>query len=98
MPVISAPAFISAELRHVSQSDQENLGNFSSTLTLNVSQLEQQHITQLRCGDPVTFETVPVNVQLRQESPPENPRLIDTAYKSTELIISWNPSVIYIII
>ncbi len=91
MPVMSVSAFISAELRKVSQSDQANLGNFSSILTLNISQLEQQHITELRCGDPDTFEIIPVNVQIRQRSPPESPRIIDTIYKSTELAFSWDP-------
>ncbi len=88
----STSPFISVELRSVSQRGQAIFGNFSSILTLNISQLEQQHITELRCGDPVTFKIVSVNIQLRQQSPPESPQLINVSFSRIRILVLWEPS------
>ncbi len=87
----SSSPFISVELSSVSQSAELAFGNLSSILTLNISQLEQQHITEIRCGDTATFDTVPVNVQLRQQSPPESPQLINISFSKIKLIVLWEP-------
>ncbi len=91
----SSSPFISVELRSVSQSAElVTFGNFSSILTLNISQLEEQHITELRCGNPVTFEIVSVNVQLKQQLPPESkfiPQIINVSFSKIKLIVLWEP-------
>ena len=85
----SSSPFISVELSSVSQSAElATFGNFSSILSLNISQLEQQQITNITCGDPVTFDTVPVNVQLRQQSPPES---LNISFSKLKLIVLWEP-------
>ena len=71
---VSNPAFISVELSSVLQSDQRNFGNFSSTLTLNISELEEQHINEIRCGNPVTHQTITIDVQVRQQALSEDPQ------------------------
>ena len=95
---VSNPAFISVELSSVLQSDQRNFGNFSSTLTLNISELEEQHINEIRCGDPVTHQTITIDVQVRQQALSEDPQQINIvkSFKSSAsvmLTVSWEPPV-----
>ena len=68
-------AFISVELVNVYTSDRV-FANFSSILTANLSQLEQQSIMSISCGDPLTRETVPVDIQIEQEAVPGDPEII----------------------
>ena len=68
-------AFVSVELVNVYTSDQV-FANFSSILTTNLSQLEQQNITSISCGDALTSDTVPVDVQIEQEGVPGDPEII----------------------
>ncbi len=94
------PAFISVDLRAVFQSVEPNFGNFSSTLTLDISQLEEQHINEIRCGDPVTHQTITIDVQIRQQALSEYPQQINIvkSFKSSTsimLTISWEPPVSY---
>ncbi|XP_064390810.1 uncharacterized protein LOC135338655 [Halichondria panicea] len=96
---VSNPAFISVELSSVLQSDQRNFGNFSSTLTLNISELEEQHINEIRCGDPVTHQTITIDVQVRQQALSEDPQQINIvkSFKSSAsvmLTVSWEPPVV----
>ena len=73
----SNTAILSAELTAVSQSlTDSRFGNFSSILTVNMSQLEQQNIVSISCGDPGIGETVPVDVHIVQETVPGDPKLI----------------------
>ena len=73
----SNTAILSAELTAVSQSlTDSRFGNFSSILTMNMSQLEQQNTMSISCGDPGIGETVPVNVHIVQETVPGDPKLI----------------------
>ncbi len=92
-----APFIESVELSKVTQSPQRNLGKFSSILTLNISQLEKQHITEITCGDPETSHNIPINVRLRQQLLPETPRLMNTAYEYPELTVSWEVPVTCVI-
>ena len=73
----SNPAFVSVQLTAVSQSLLNPVfGNFSSTLTVNLSQLEQQNIKNISCGSPGTRETVPVDVHIAHETVPADPQFI----------------------
>ena len=70
----SNPAFVSVQLTAVSQSSLFVFANFSSILTVDLSQLEQQNIMSISCGDPATRETVPVDVH--QDTVPADPQLL----------------------
>ena len=91
----SNPAFVSVQLRAVSQNPLNPvLGNFSSTLTVDLSQLEQQNIMNISCGDPGERGTIPVSVQILQQSMPGDPQLVavNTTYKTSKLAtanIQW---------
>ncbi len=53
----SNPAFLSVQLVTVSQyPDMETPANFSSVLTVDLLELENQDITSITCGDVVTHE------------------------------------------
>ena len=71
----SNPAFVSVQLTAVSQSLLNPVfGNFSSILTVDLSQLEQQNIKNISCGSPATRGTVPVDVHIAQETAPAEPQ------------------------
>ena len=57
-------------------------GNFSSILTVDLSQLEQQNIKNISCGSPGTRETVPVDLHIAQETAPAEPQLIELRAQS----------------
>ena len=84
----SNPAFLSVQLIAVSQSTTI-FANFSSILTVNLSQLEQQGIRNISCGDPSTMETVPVGVRILRESVPSDPQFDNVTLLEDQLIISW---------
>ena len=68
-------AFISVALRAVSQNGANPIyGNFSSTLTLDISQIVDQHINEIRCGDPANYQMIPIDIQIRQQSQPKDPQ------------------------
>ena len=75
----SNPAFVSIQLTAVSQSLLIIYGNFSSILTVDLSQLEQQNITSISCGDPVIRGTVPVDVHIIQDTVPADPQIIEVS-------------------
>ena len=77
------PAFVSVQLTAVSQSSLNPVfGNFSSILTVDLSQLEQQNIKNISCGSPATRETVPVDVHIAQETVPVEPQFIELRAQS----------------
>ena len=91
-------AFLFIELTSVSQSSNPIFGNFTSILTVDLSQLEQQHITVIRCGDPGTFQELPVGVQISQLSFPQEPQMVNihASFESSEFVVlavSWEPLV-----
>ena len=52
--VSSNPAFLSVQL--VTVSDMETPANFTSMLTVDLQELENQDITSITCGDVATYE------------------------------------------
>ena len=74
--VTSNPAFVSVQLTAVSQNSLNPVfGNFTSILTVDLSQLEQQNIMSISCGDPATRGTVPVDVHIVQDTVQADPQL-----------------------
>ena len=70
------PAFVSVQLTAVSQNLLSPVfGNFSSILTVDLSQLEQQNILSISCGDPAIRGTVSVDVHIVQDTVPADPQL-----------------------
>ena len=76
-------AFVSVQLIRVSRNTILMTANFSSILTVDLSQLEQQNIRSISCGDAVTRSTVPVDVHIIQETVPADPQLIGVNATST---------------
>ena len=72
---VSSPAFLFIELTAVSTIDSV-FANFSSILTVDLTQLEQQNIRNISCGDTLIRDGVPVKVSITQETVPEDPLLI----------------------
>ena len=71
----SNPAFVSVQLTAVSQSSQIIFANYTSILTVDLSQLEQQNIMSISCGDPAIRRTVPVDVHIVQDTVPADLQL-----------------------
>ena len=93
----SNPAFVSVQLTAVSQ-NQLNLafGNFSSTLTGNLSQLEEQNIMNISCGDPVIIGTVPVDVHIIHDIVPDDPQLTGISIQLATLLESNTQSIVIV--
>ena len=73
---ISTLAFFTIQLKSVSQSSADRrFANFSSILTVNLFQLEQHNIMSISCGDPLTRESVPINVKIIAETVPAIPKI-----------------------
>ena len=73
------PAFVSVQLTAVSQSSLIIFANFSSILTVDLSQLEQQNIISISCGDPGTRGTIPVGIHIVQDTLPSEPQIIEVS-------------------
>ena len=91
----SNAAFLYAQLVSISQSSNPVFGNFTSILKVDLSQLRQQHITLIRCGDSGTSKALPVDVQIYQLSIPLNPQMVKVyaSFDSSEFVsltVSWN--------
>ena len=94
-PSAQYPAFVSVELTYVVQNTNPVFGNFSSILNVDLSQLEEQSVSSISCGDPGTSITVPVNVVIIRQSVPDRPNItgVNATYNSTGLksvTVSWN--------
>lgn len=87
VPQGTNPAFISVELTSVTQSSDPIFGNFSSTLTVDLSQLKEQSVSNITCGDPGTSKTVPVNVTIIKPSVPDKPNItnVKATYESASI-------------
>ena len=71
----SNPAFVSVQLTAVVRNSQSPIfANFSSILTVDLSQLEQQNITSISCGDLLNKNSAPVDVHIMQETAPGDPQ------------------------
>ena len=91
-------ALVSVQLTRVSEDAIKRVANFSSILTVDQSQLVQQNIMSISCGDAVIRKTVPMDVHLIQETAPADPQLISVNATSTfndgptSLVsIKWKP-------
>ena len=80
---VSSLLFLFIELTSVSTTDSV-FGNFSSILTVDLTQLEQQYIRSISCGDTEIRDSVSLQVSITQETVPGDP-----------LLISANTSVVY---
>ncbi len=100
---ITAPIRLSLEspfqfvqLTHVSRSFADRrFGNFSSVLTVELSQLQEHNVTDITCGDPVLHHSLDVNVTIKEPRIPEEPQLItvNTTDDPKSITITWTPSV-----
>ena len=80
----SNPAFVSVQLTAVVQNSESPVfANFSSILTVDLSQLEQQNIMNISCGDQLNKNSTPVDVHIMQETAPGDPRFIHVRFVTT---------------
>ena len=84
----SNPAFVSVQLTAVSQSSLIIFANYSSILTVDLSQLEQQNIMSVSCGDPGIKRMIPVDVHIIQDSVPTDPQLTEISIQLASLLKS----------
>ena len=97
---ITAPIHLSLEspfqyvqLTHASRSlADQRFGNFSSVLTVELSRLQEHNVTDITCGDPEIYQSLNVNVTIKE---PEESQLItvNTTDNPKGIIITWTPSV-----
>ena len=78
----------------IQNSNNPVYGNFSSVLTVDLSQLEQ-NVTNISCGDPRTSDTKRVDVTTILQSVPADPNITDVnaTYSSAGLesiTVAWN--------
>ena len=93
-------AFLLVNLMKVTPKPNDpTLANFSSSLTINISQLQLHNgIIEISCGDPGISQVLPVNVSIIEPSVPSSPAIskVTAAYQSGELnsvIVTWMKSV-----
>ena len=92
-------AIINVQLTNVSQNPTNpRLANFSSTLTVDLSQLEQQNILSISCDSAGISETVPVDVHIIQETAPKDPQLISVNASSACVDEKSNLSMLRVLI
>ena len=87
--------FILVSLKEVVQNSNPVFWNFSSVLTVDLSQLEEQNVTNISCGDPGTIDTEVVNVTTIRQSVPTGPNITEVraTYNSAGLKsikVAWN--------
>ena len=75
-----------------------NIANFSSFLTVNVSQLQSNNVTDIICDTPGISQAVPVNVSVIKPGIPSTPaiKMATANYQSGELNsieVKWAESV-----
>lgn len=79
------PAFVFVELTNVAQSSEGTSNNFSSILTVDLSYLEEQNVTNITCGDSRESMTILTNVTIIKQSFPDrlNITRVKAIYNST---------------
>ena len=88
-------AFVDLQLTKViSTTIFRGLANFSSILTADLVQLQQQNITSIVCGDPGAMAVAPVGVQMLQPSIPRSPNIttVTATYQSgilNRIKVTW---------
>ena len=84
----SNPAVKNVELVRVRQLSNRRFANFTSILTVNLTELQEQHITEIDCGDPGTFSSEPVSLQPNVPDRP-NVTAVIVAYQSINIRVTW---------
>ena len=89
------PAFISA---YLTSKTETRFANFTSILAINVSQLKEQSIAEIQCGDTVNTAVERVNISVIEELLPEAPVItgINAIYRDSEIEminVSWQKNV-----
>ena len=87
----SNPAFLSVELTEVTQLSNMRFANFTSILTVDMMQLQEQNVADINCGDPGTIGTLPVDLQPNVPLRP-NITTLSAIYQSrvlTNITVSW---------
>ncbi len=98
-PILLAnPAFLSVQLTDISQFAR--LANISSTLTVDVEQLQRTMVSSISCGDVRTFKTLQIDPVVIHETTLSNPEisLVRIYYYSNmlqHLQVSWMKLVSY---
>ena len=88
-------AFVDLQLTKVINTTiSQDLANFSSVLTADLVQLQQQNITSIVCGDPGAMAVTPVGVQVLQPSIPRTPNIttVTATYQSgilNRIKVTW---------
>ena len=79
-------AFRNVELVGATQFTNPRFANFTSILTVDLTQLQQQNVAELDCGDPRTFDNVPVSLHPNVPSKP-NVTAVTVTYQSVSMLI-----------
>ena len=88
-------AFQNIELVRATQLTDQRFANFTSILTVDLTQLQEQNVAEIDCGDIGTFDSVPVSLQLDVPSRP-NVTAVTVTYQSSMLInieVTWKRQV-----
>ena len=91
--------FTSVALLHVTRYTNPQFANFTSVLTANLVQLQQESIRKIKCGDPGTVNLLPVNFSIQEQVIPNKPQIngIVATYENTQLDgiqITWTRSTV----
>ena len=95
----SNAAFVDLRLTKVINTTiSQDFANFSSVLTVDLVQLQQQNISSIVCGDPGAMAVTPVGVQVLQPSIPRRPNVttVTATYQSgilNQIKVTWGKSV-----
>ena len=84
----SNPAVKNVELVRATQLNDPRFANFSSILTVDLTELHEQHITEINCGDPGTIDSEPVSLQPNVPDRP-NVTAVTVAYQSSNIRVTW---------
>ena len=84
----SNPAFINVELVTATQLSDQRFANFSSILTVDLTELQEQHIAEIDCGDPRTISSETVSLQ---PNVPDRPDVtaVTVAYQLSIIRVTW---------
>ena len=88
----SNPAFVNVELVRATQLGDPRFANFISILTVDLTELQKQHITEINCGDPGTFSSMTISLQPNVLDRPSVTAVI-FAYPSSNIRITWGRQV-----
>ena len=94
----SNAAFLNIELVTVTRLSNPIFANFFSILTVNLTQIQEQNVAEINCGDTGTVDSEPISLQPTIPSRP-NVIAVTVTYQSSMLInitVSWEKLVSYL--